>query len=73
MKVYRRLTDTELLALPPGQQCEAKAFRDYLDAVARGASKDELRLLGMRLELALLDVDPEEFADEMPRQALNTG
>jgi hypothetical protein len=73
MTVYRRLTETELLALPPGQQREARAFRDYLDAVSRGASKDELRLLGARLELALLDVESEELVDDIPRQALKTG
>ena len=73
MTVYRRLTDTELLALPPDQQHEAKAFRDYLDAVSRGASKDELRVLGVRLELALLDREPEELVDEMPRRALQAG
>lgn len=73
MTVYRRLTDAELLALPPEQRREARAFRDYLDAVSRGASKDELRLLGARLELALLDVESEEPEDEMPREALKMG
>ncbi len=64
MSIYRRLTHEELEALPLEQQAEARAFDAYLDAARRKAPLDELQLLGLLLELAILSGEPQEKIDE---------
>jgi hypothetical protein len=64
VELYHRLTDTELQALPAGQQLEVWAFQNYLDAAARGAGKTELRMLGEVLEIIISQSDDQ--LDEQP-------
>ncbi len=69
MTVYQRLTDAELFSLPDEEQAVARAFRNYLDAAASGAGKEELETLGLLLELAVLhterdSVTPQELFTE---------
>ena len=60
MGIYRRLTNEELKALPLQQQAEARAFDAYLDAARRKAPREELQMLGLLLELAILSSVPDE-------------
>jgi hypothetical protein len=70
MGVYRRLTNDELQALPLQQQAEARAFDAYLDAARRKAPREELRMLGLLLELAILSSVSDEETETAREDSL---